>query len=278
MRDTDLELLKSLIRREASGHAWSRPMDLGASNRSNHSARLKRLADLGLVSRERRNSICNVLMNSARGSYVYRITEAGRLATLPVLPVDVPVTPDSGRMLCPHAKRTVSFLESIGLPIKVVPGATGFVDHVAIVEGTLHVDPQCRASAMLHDAGHLAIVPGKFRHMLSGNLYSGLKRMFEDTEVVMQHPDSPLARAMVQIGDPEATAWAWAAGKAIGLPPTMIIQDDEYDGEGAFLRMHLSANGYLGINGMSHAGFCIVRPNKYSSLPVYPKLAFWLQP
>lgn len=80
MREEDLSLLKALIRREASGNAWSRPMDLGASNRSNHSARLRRLAELGLVNRERRNSICNVLMNSARGSYVYSVTETGRLA------------------------------------------------------------------------------------------------------------------------------------------------------------------------------------------------------
>ncbi|MNG37652.1 hypothetical protein D3C84_1250700 [compost metagenome] len=61
------------------------------------------------------------------------------------------------------------------------------------------------------------------------------------------------------------------------MPPQKIIQDDEYDGEGAILRMQLSANGYIGINGMSNAGFCIVRPNKYSPLPVYPELAFWLQ-
>jgi len=80
MPDEDVSLLKALIRREESGSSWSRPMDLGAHDGSNHSSRLKRLADKGMVKRARRNSICNVLMNSARGSYVYSISDAGRAA------------------------------------------------------------------------------------------------------------------------------------------------------------------------------------------------------
>ncbi len=76
--DENVQLLKSLVRRAALGHEWSRPMDLGAYDGSGHSARLKRLSTKGLVERERRNSICNVLLNSSRGSYVYRISEAGR--------------------------------------------------------------------------------------------------------------------------------------------------------------------------------------------------------
>lgn len=80
MSEEDLSLLKALISRKDSGSNWSRPMDLGAYDGSNHSSRLKRLADKGLVNRERRNSICNVIMRSARGSYVYSISDAGRAA------------------------------------------------------------------------------------------------------------------------------------------------------------------------------------------------------
>lgn len=54
--------------------------DLGAWDGSSHSARLKRMSDKGLVERQRRNSICNVLLGSKRGSYQYRITSAGREA------------------------------------------------------------------------------------------------------------------------------------------------------------------------------------------------------
>ncbi|MBI6883116.1 hypothetical protein [Pseudomonas putida] len=76
----DKSLLKSLAIRAKHGHEWSRPMDLGAHDSSGHSARLKRLAEKGLVSRERRNSIANMIVRSARGSYLYAITEAGQKA------------------------------------------------------------------------------------------------------------------------------------------------------------------------------------------------------
>jgi predicted transcriptional regulator len=52
-------------------------MDLGATDASGHSAKLKKLIAKGLVQRERRNSICNVFLQSSRGSYLYSITEAG---------------------------------------------------------------------------------------------------------------------------------------------------------------------------------------------------------
>jgi len=76
--DANLQILRSLAFRESVGQAWSRPMDIGAHDGSSHSSRLKRLSMKGLVQRERRNSICNLFLNSARGSYVYGITEAGQ--------------------------------------------------------------------------------------------------------------------------------------------------------------------------------------------------------
>lgn len=78
----DKQILQSLARRADRDAPWCRPMDLGATDASSHSSRLKKLVDKGLVQRERRNSICNVIMNSARGSYLYSITQAGREALL----------------------------------------------------------------------------------------------------------------------------------------------------------------------------------------------------
>lgn len=87
MKDEDKSLLKTMIIRADRGVEWSRPMDLGAWDASNHSARLRRLITQGLVERQRRNSICNVLLQSSRGSYEYRITEAGRAAVAALAPV-----------------------------------------------------------------------------------------------------------------------------------------------------------------------------------------------
>jgi hypothetical protein len=76
-------------------------------------------------------------------------------------------------------------------------------------------------------------------------------------------PDSPAARAAMQCGDPEVTAWAWAAGVHLGLDPKIVIKDEQYDGTGASLRLGLRSNAYFGINGLAASGFCAVRPGPY---------------
>ncbi|EPJ7982273.1 hypothetical protein L4Z68_001280 [Pseudomonas aeruginosa] len=181
-------------------------------------------------------------------------------------------------MNCPLAERVRLFLIEIGLPVAIAPGASGFVEHSEFYQGTLRVDPQCRASSLLHEAGHLAVIPGRYRHMVTGSLGQSIRAILADPIFETLPPDDPLMRAMIQTSDPEVTAWAWAAGTHLQIPPKMIIMDDEYSGEGKLLRMQLKAMAYIGINGLSHGGFCQRRANPYSSLPVYPALAFWLQP
>lgn len=179
---------------------------------------------------------------------------------------------------CPHAERVMQFLNGIGLPVLVVPSASGFIKHVEVVNGGLHVDPQVPASGLLHEAGHLALAPSKYRHYLNGDLNAGLKQIFKEVATFDIDPDSALMRALIQMSDPEVTAWAWAVGKHLGLEDEVIIQDSEYSGTGESLRLALSANCYMGINGLAHAGFCVRRKTPYRDLPAYPELAFWLQP
>lgn len=181
-------------------------------------------------------------------------------------------------MACPYAEKTMQFLHGIGLDVSVVPGATGFIDLLAIKDGGLEVDPNCPPNALLHDAGHLACMPKQFRGYLSGNLNSGMKRIFEELATMELGPDHPLERALIQCSDPEATAWAYAAGLEVGVPEELIILDEDYEGAGEDIRMQLQWRAYVGIKGLQHAGFCNSKPNNYRPLPVYPKLAFWLQP
>lgn len=186
---------------------------------------------------------------------------------------------DKASMMCPHAEKVFGFVESIGLPIQIVHGAVGFIEHVRIVGGGLHIDPRASASTILHEAGHLAVMPACYRQYLNGDVGDGVQRMFQEMEASEIAPDSPLMRAALQAGDPEATAWAFAAGVSLGLPIDVIILDHEYGGEGEAIRIALAAKSYIGIHGIAHAGFCVVRANPYSShsLPTYPELSYWLQ-
>lgn len=173
-------------------------------------------------------------------------------------------------------QRVIEYLRTVGLEVHEVPGASGFAPGCRIVSGTLHVDSECAPSTLLHEAGHLATVPARFRSLMSDNLASGMRRMFEELAKMNLDPDHPLERAAIQCSDPEATAWAWAAGIAIGLAPAEIIQDAEYDGEGSEIREMLLANQYVGINGLAHAGMC-KRGHWCAEELRYPKMQNWLQ-
>jgi hypothetical protein len=174
--------------------------------------------------------------------------------------------------------RALSFLQEIGLPWQWSPGAAGFIPGVDIQRGELLVDAKARASAVLHEAGHLAVIPGEFRRLVCGNVDGAHRLMFE--QLAHEDPDSPRMRAALQCSDGEATAWAWAAGIHCGIPDGEIIQDDEYDGEGAILRVQLRRKAFVGINGLCYAGFAAQKDGdlqRLRGLPVYPKLGMWLQ-
>lgn len=184
--------------------------------------------------------------------------------------------PVSYGMTCSYAERVMTFFNEIGLPASVRVGASGFTKHIEIVEGAIEADPSAPASSLLHEAGHLAIVPGQFRQLLSGDLGEGMKKIFAVMDEMDLDPDDPLSRAMLQAGDTEATAWAWAAGTYLALPEEVIVADEDYDGEGASIRLMLRMNSYFGINGLSNAGFCKTNPRLSTPLPVYPELVRWM--
>ncbi|WP_267122732.1 hypothetical protein [Xanthomonas sacchari] len=174
-----------------------------------------------------------------------------------------------------HLADTVKFLRGIGISVHMVEAVSpaSFLADVEVVQGALHATPSCSVSTLLHEAGHVACVPPAYRHLLSGDLARGTREMWRHIESLELHPDCPLMRAAIQCSDPEATAWAWAAGLKIGLPHESIILDSEYDGTGAWIRCSLKATAYVGIHGLMHAGLC-QNPRRPGG---YPMLRTWMQ-
>lgn len=174
-------------------------------------------------------------------------------------------------------ERTVSFLNQIGIQTIMTETAGGFLDHVRIVAGVLHVTPEAPPSNVLHEAGHVAIVPSPFRVLMDNDVDVGVHEMFERAKAKGIEVSPEQWQQMIQVSETEATAWAWAAGKAIGLGDEEIIEDHDYEGDGAIERLRLSLNSHLGIHGLQHAGFCRVRASSPGVGKVYPELNFWLQ-
>ncbi|OGU22507.1 MAG: hypothetical protein A2580_08965 [Hydrogenophilales bacterium RIFOXYD1_FULL_62_11] len=173
-------------------------------------------------------------------------------------------------------ERIIAFLAEIGLDVHRVDGVAGdsFALGVSIHNGTLLVAPEAQPSCVLHEAGHLAVTPACFRPLLDGNLYRSFRSIEREMVRLNLEPEHPLVTAVINSSDPEATAWAWAAGVHLGLNPELIIQDVDYDGEGADVRLGLQHNAYCGIHGLAHGGMCLLprRPGGF------PTLKYWLQP
>lgn len=166
----------------------------------------------------------------------------------------------------------IRFLAQAGLDLRHGDARGGFVHGIRIDAGAIIYDDTARPSNLLHEAGHIAICPGRFRHLLSGDLDSSFEQILSAARLGDEEPDSPLYRALIQMSDPEATAWAFAAGVAAGLPRESVIEDTDYAGEGSSIRLALAAGRYLGINGLQHAGMTSLRGTVR-----YPSMHRWLQ-
>lgn len=181
---------------------------------------------------------------------------------------------------CPWLLKAVSFLNEIGINTRQVQSIEGFLPNVRITHGELEFTAACDVSDLLHEAGHLATVPEQYRSYMDGDVSGGHKRMFTEISDLALDPDGPLFRAMIQCSDPEATAWSWAVGEHLGIPKELRILDHHFDNGGADQRMGLEMGHHYGINGLSHAGFCVTRPALAAHMkrPAFPELAYWAHP
>ena len=168
--------------------------------------------------------------------------------------------------------RVVDFLQSIGLEMVQRQSVKGFVNHVRIVAGAIEFDAKCSFADLLHECGHVAIVPAEFRGHLNDDVEESFQKIFElyvDLEL-----DDPRKIAFMQAGDAEATAWTWAAGKKLGLADKQIIRDRDYQGAGADQRLALSMRHHYGIQGLRRSGMCA---HKFKFDKQYPEMLRWVQ-
>ena len=167
------------------------------------------------------------------------------------------------------ADRVIAFLKDIGIALRECPGAEGFLKGITFEAGVMIYDPdQTTSSDLLHEAGHVAVIPARYRHLVGGDLDETFAIMGRDLDQL--EIDSPEMRAILQSGEAEATAWSYAAGKAIGLKDRDIIADSDFSDQGASVRTMLSFGAHFGVHGLVHGGMCA---NKRE----YPKLTRWLQ-
>ncbi|MBF9265988.1 hypothetical protein [Paracidovorax cattleyae] len=160
------------------------------------------------------------------------------------------------------AMHILDFLRGIGLPVREAPLPDGsFLPGVRIERGGLCDRAYILAwpGDLLHEAGHLAVVPAALR--------AGMDDALQDLPAV-EHG-----------GEIEATAWAWAASCHLGLDAAVLFHDGGYHGQGQSLRFTFGMGVYLGLPGLVAAGMALssAQAAAQGGEP-YPHMQVWLRP
>ncbi len=146
----------------------------------------------------------------------------------------------------------LAFLADIGITATEGPvPPESFLPGVRISAGTLIFD---RASLrwpsdLLHEAGHIAVMPSSLRRSLDDAL---------DAE-----PEAENA------GEVEAIAWAYAASVHLQLDAAVLFHEGGYRGQSPGLIMTFTHGVYPGAYGLSLAGM--------TTTAIYPRMTRWLR-
>jgi len=131
---------------------------------------------------------------------------------------------------------------------------------ISIVHGTLVLDRNRLVwpGDLLHEAGHIAVTPAHLRPMLDATI-----------PVEVQAPHG---------GEAEATAWAFAAVRAIGLDPSVLFHAGGYHGKSDALILTYTSGVYPGAGGLCATGIAASAADALAlGVPPYPHMLRWLR-
>ena len=155
----------------------------------------------------------------------------------------------------------LAFLKEIGLPVKESDVSdASFLPGIEVVNGGLIVD-RTRLKYpgdLLHEAGHLAVVPASVRSGLSGEV----KTPGENEDVV----------------EVMALLWSYAACLHLGLEPRVVFHEHGYRGHSQALLNNFQLGLFPGLHHLEAAGMTIARadPTRLELLP-FPVMQRWLR-
>lgn len=173
----------------------------------------------------------------------------------------------------------VSWLRTQGFVVREGTRFSQTFNHgIWIEDGELVYDAdEAHPGDLLHDAGHLAVLPECVRSRIAGgdiedSLLPLIRDYMEKHPQAVAFPEDPAARALLQSSDLEVIAWAWAAALAAGVNPRLTCANGfPNEGDVDATVVGLKARNHPGIEGLLLSGFV-------SSPAQYPRLNFWKHP
>ena len=151
--------------------------------------------------------------------------------------------------------RIIEFLRAIGLTVEPrdLPNPT-FLPGILIEQGKIYYDLEKLdyPGDLLHEAGHLAVVPGVDRCSFGPDVGD----------------DGGLEMA--------AIAWSYAACLFIGLPVETVFHEAGYRGESDCLLSNFAEGRYLGVPILEWRGMAVQKKAGRNEGPFYPTMKKWL--
>ena len=154
-------------------------------------------------------------------------------------------------------QKVLAFLDEIGIAYQLQPlHEPSFLSGVVIKNGSLCIDLKQLAHPgdLLHEAGHIAVMPAAQRHLLNDNV----------NESAGQGPADEMA----------AIAWSWAVLRHLKLPPEFLFHSEGYKGGSEAYIETFTAGGGFGHPMLSWYGMC----KPAGSEAGYPQMNLWLRP
>ena len=158
-------------------------------------------------------------------------------------------------------QKCIAFINDIG--IKTVlrqVGSDSFLPGLSIDKGCIIIDEDALKypGDILHEAGHIAVVPANERSTLDATSIAG--RPNREAEEMM------------------AIAWSYAACVHLGIDAGFVFHDQGYKGGGSSLADNFKNGHYFGVPMLQWVGMAIERKNAaMPDEPVYPVLLQWLR-
>jgi hypothetical protein len=156
----------------------------------------------------------------------------------------------------PLTATIAAFLASIGLKVQTANNLEHtFLPGITVINGTLFIDEKrlIHPGDILHEAGHLAVVPAAIRMKLCQDF----------------GPD-PGQEMM-------AIAWSYAAAVHLGLDQAVVFHQDGYRGESEGIIRNFAAGRYFGVPGLQWLNLTVDdKTAKALDIRPYPCMIKWL--
>ncbi|MEN9548007.1 MAG: hypothetical protein RIR12_598 [Bacteroidota bacterium] len=155
----------------------------------------------------------------------------------------------------------IQFLYSIGITVikKETSGAT-FLPGLQIIGSTIIINEQALAfpGDILHEAGHIAVVPAAERQTLTGENIS--QRQNREAEEMM------------------AIAWSYAACLHLNIDPSFVFHKNGYQGGGDAILVNFKEKRYFGLPMLQWVGMTFDEKNAAEkNLSPYPTMQQWMR-